>query len=245
MALIDNLVAYWKLDEASGNAIDAHGSNTLTDTNSVGTGTGVINSARDFESGSTQYCTIADNTDLSTGNIDFTFSFWINIESNNNYRNVLGKGSAWSQAGVEYHVWLNQDAGQRVVWEVGTDGFASLVNVTANNAGNLSTGTWYFVVVWHDSVANEIGISVNDGTPDTTAHSAGVWDSDKAFSIGNMGSTGGGQTWDGLIDEVGFWKRVLTSGERTQLYNGGAGLAYPFASGAVICHLVAGGSLLW
>ena len=34
---------------------------------------------------------------------------------------------------------------------------------------------------------------------------------------------------DGLIDEVGLWRRVLTPAERTTLYNCGAGLTYPFA----------------
>ena len=32
-ALYTNLIAYWKLDEASGNRADSKGSNTLTDTN--------------------------------------------------------------------------------------------------------------------------------------------------------------------------------------------------------------------
>jgi hypothetical protein len=35
----------------------------------------------------------------------------------------------------------------------------------------------------------------------------------------------------GDIDEVGIWSRVLTSTEVTQLYNGGAGLQYPFTNG--------------
>jgi hypothetical protein len=32
----------------------------------------------------------------------------------------------------------------------------------------------------------------------------------------------------GLIDEVGIWSRALTGAEVTSLYNGGAGLQYPF-----------------
>ena len=33
---------------------------------------------------------------------------------------------------------------------------------------------------------------------------------------------------DGSVDELGLWNRVLTSGEMTNLWNGGAGLTYPF-----------------
>ncbi len=35
------------------------------------------------------------------------------------------------------------------------------------------------------------------------------------------------QYLNGALDEIGLWTRVLTSTEVTQLYNGGAGLAYP------------------
>jgi len=31
-----------------------------------------------------------------------------------------------------------------------------------------------------------------------------------------------------VIDEVGFWTRVLTEDERTALYNSGDGITYPF-----------------
>src|SRR5262245_27182846 len=42
-SLLDNLVSYWKLDEASGNAIDSVGTNTLTANNAPGTGAGIVN----------------------------------------------------------------------------------------------------------------------------------------------------------------------------------------------------------
>ena len=35
------------------------------------------------------------------------------------------------------------------------------------------------------------------------------------------------------IDALYFWNRAITSGEVTQLYNGGAGLQYPFAGQSV------------
>ena len=38
--------------------------------------------------------------------------------------------------------------------------------------------------------------------------------------------------YNGLIDEVGFWHKVLSQSEVTSLYNSGAGLAYPFSASA-------------
>ncbi len=52
------------------------------------------------------------------------------------------------------------------------------------------------------------------------------------------GSNKDGGTWDGLIDEVGFWKgRVLSGAERTELYNAGAGRDYAYIiAGAAAGH---------
>lgn len=36
------------------------------------------------------------------------------------------------------------------------------------------------------------------------------------------------QYFDGRIDEVGVWKRLLTSTERAQLWNSSVGRTYPF-----------------
>jgi hypothetical protein len=88
---------------------------------------------------------------------------------------------------------------------------------------------WYHIICWHDSVNNVIGISINDGTPDTAAHSTGSFDSTTDFVLGCAADLVG--FLNGSIDEVGFWKgRVLGSAERSELYNGGLGLAYPFAT---------------
>jgi hypothetical protein len=58
------------------------------------------------------------------------------------------------------------------------------------------------------------------------SHAGHVFDSTTAFQIGARGN--GGLPFDGLIDEMGFWKRVLNSDEHAALYNNGSGFAYPF-----------------
>lgn len=217
MALIDNLVSYWKLDEASGNRADSHGSNTLTENNTVGSAAGKIGNAADFEDATSGYLSHTDNTDLSCGDVDYTFSFWLNAETLNGsfgFPVVFSKGGTGDR---DYALYFNvgkpsfESAGQLIEW-----------------GSALSTGTWYHIICWHDATANEIGISVNDGTPATRGDGTAV-DSTGDFQLG--ASVSQGLYWDGLIDEFGFWKRVLTSGERTQLYNSGSGLAYPFSGG--------------
>jgi hypothetical protein len=97
-------------------------------------------------------------------------------------------------------------------------------------------------VAWHDSVGNTINIQVNNGTADSAAHNLGVFYGTAPFAIGARDAAAA-DYWDGLIDEVGFWKRVLTADERTTLYNGGNGLAYPFTVGGASSTRLIGGKL--
>src|ERR1041385_3310343 len=77
-SLLTSLVASWKFDESSGNAADATGrSNTLTNNNTVTYNTGQLSNAAYFASASSQYFSIASNSDLTFGDIDFTWAAWI------------------------------------------------------------------------------------------------------------------------------------------------------------------------
>jgi hypothetical protein len=221
MALLDNLVSYWRLEESSGTRGDAHGGNSLTDNNSVGSAAGKLGSAAAFSSASNQYLSHADNADLSTGDIDFTFAAWVYLTDKSDTRAVLGKYSGTQDEYTLYYFATDD----RFVFEVNGTTF-----VEANSLGAPALNTWYHVVCWHDSVNNQLGIAVNAGSADTTAFSAGVNDSDGEFAVGRM-SGALGHYWDGRIDALGFWKRVLTAQERSDLYNAGNGLEHPFSSG--------------
>lgn len=232
MALIDNLISYWKLDESSGDAVDAHGSNTLTEhgTGGVGSAAGIINNARDFESADSDYFDHTDNADLSTGDIDFTFQAWVKLESKTSDWVVLAKWEFGTNK--EYRLGydsLNDWFDWRVRDASGNEGLC-------HAATGVSAATWYHIIVWHDSVNNEVGIAINAGTAVTSSYSFGCQDSTAAFRLGSE-EGGAADFYDGLIDEVGFWKRVLTSGERTSLYNGGAGFAYPFSTGGGVSNI--------
>jgi hypothetical protein len=225
MALTDNLIAYWKLDETSGNAADSVGSNTLTDNNTVGTAAGKVGTCRDFESSSTEFLSITDNADLSFGNEDFTITGWINFESLGVRWFPFGKVSG--AGATEYYVDYDSSS-TRVRFAVGNG--STVGTVSATNLGAPSTATWYFVVAWHDATANTVNIQVNNGTPNSASFSDGCADLGGGFSIGKGGDFG--TYYDGLVDEVGIWGRVLTSDERTALYNSGNGTTYPFGGGS-------------
>jgi hypothetical protein len=228
MALTDGLISYWRLDESSGSRADSHGGNALAENGGVGSAAGKIGSAADFD-GANDYLSRADNADLSTGNIDFTLQAWVQLGSKSAGRAIVSKLNS-SGTSSEYTL-LYDSADDRFEFRITGNGVAWQGTVTANAFGSPSAGTWYLLHAWHDSVNDEIGIAVNAGTPDTASYASGGTDTASPFNVGSYGG-GAGDFFDGLIDEVAFWKRVLSGAERAELYNSGSGLAYPFTAGA-------------
>jgi hypothetical protein len=224
MALTDNLISFWELEEASGTRVDAVTAtgNDLTDHNTVGSTTGKVGNAAVFVEADQHYLSHVDNASLSTGDIDFSFSAWIyltDLSPTEPFLDVVCKSNGTT---YEYELaWTK--ATNRVSFYVEGPSFVN-ATVIASNFGNLSAATWYHVVAWHDSVNDIIGIRINDSQTNTVSYSSGSKDTSYTFC---MSSTNGGFAfWNGRIDQVGFWKKVLSAGEITQLYNGGAGLSY-------------------
>lgn len=222
--LMSGAVAYWKLDEVSGTRYDVVGENDLTDVNSVGSTQGKIALCADFVASNSECLNIASNAALQVGNINFTFGAWVNLRSKPSFAYVLSKRNAPTVR--EYFIDYVSSS-DRFRFGVSADG-TNNVTVTANNFGSPSLNTWYYIMAWHDADSDTINISVNNGTPNSTAHSTGVFTGAGNFTLG-AGDNTPTLFWDGYLDEVGFWKRLFTSSERAQLYNQGNGLTYPFA----------------
>jgi hypothetical protein len=216
MALADGLISYWALDEASGNATDSHDENTLTDNNSVGSTTGKIGGCRSF-SGS-NYLSRASNSTLQTGDIDFTVTGWFNPNSVTSNYGIVSKGHGQNFLIFQPTSILRFD----LALTTGSIAVSTPVS-------SVSASTWHFFAAWHDAVNNQVGIQLNGTayTASTSLPARGV--ENNPFYIGAY--TFVDFRFSGLIDEVGFWKRVLTSQERSDLYNSGNGLSYADITG--------------
>jgi hypothetical protein len=224
------LISWWSLDETSGTRADSHGTNDLTDVNTVGYASGKISNAGDFEADNNESLYIASNSDVTTGNIDFTFCGWVYFES------LTGAGTGKVVAGKydtalgrEWLLYVEDASGgaENFYFAVSQDGSGITDSVFMDP--DPVVDTWYFVVCWHDSVNNTINLQINNGTPISKSYSAGVATSSARFALGALLSNNSPYApyaMDGLIDEASFWKRVLTSDERTWLYNSGNGRGY-------------------
>lgn len=239
--LSTNLISLWHLDEASGDATDSWGSNTLTGNASPGSTAGKFSNCRTFTSGSSQYFSKASNASLITGNIDFTFSGWVylsSVPSNNDAYSLFTKDSDSPASSRDYTIdFFRNDsspsAGGFRFYLNGGGGGAPIVST--GYTGYSTTGQWYHLIAWHDAAADTINIQV-DGTVFTANTSGTVPQTGSGqFRLGARQYTGFNNPLNGRLDEVAFWKRKLTTTERAYLFNSGAGnlvtdLAPPSAS---------------
>ena len=230
--LTASLVSYWKLDEASGTRNDSHGTNHLTDNASNISGiAGKISNGADF-SGSggqstTQFLTRASNSTLQAGNIDYTFTSWFKFDANppgGLHRAIFSKDDANTKR--DYALLWEQST-NKLVFLIGA-GTSSVEACYATTFGAPTTGVWYFCVCGYNAATHKAFIQVNNGAVDETTIILTPGVTTNAFCIGAESFVNFRIPMDGLIDEVGYWKRLLTAGEKTTLYNSGAGLTYPF-----------------
>lgn len=228
MSLLTNLVAYWKLDEASGaTRVDAHATFDLTDNNTVGAAAGKINDAASFNG--FPWLSRASSAEFQPGDTSFSFSAWVKLTDKTNTRAVLGKSNSPNE---EYFLSYDTSADRLQFWVYSA---ATYNAVNADTLGSPSSGTWYFIACGYDAAANECWISVNDGTVDTLGSVAsGPTGSTEPFRVGAYNDSNGAIMMNGLIDEVGYWSRRLTAQEITDLYNGGAGLSYDSFGGPAV-----------
>jgi hypothetical protein len=220
-SLLTDLVAYWKLDDVTW--LDSVGSANLTNNSGVAVGLPKLGAGSAQFDGS-NYLSLANRSEVQiTG--DFTIACWVRFGTINSTRQMIA--SKDNLGAREYTLFLDLDNAIR--WNVNAGTIIS-TEWTATAIAN----TWYFVVATYRASDYRISLSVNAGTPVTTTGSSTVVTTASQFEIGARQYAGIEDyvSNSSRIDEVGIWKRVLTDGsggEVQQLYNGGAGLTYPFA----------------
>lgn len=207
-SLLGGLAAYYPLS----NVLDS-GPNglTLTNNNSVTFATGKVGNAASLVAASSQYLSLASNANVQIGGGSFTLAGWF-------YANATGLGSLFGKQ-VTYHLFTRST---QIEFRVFDGSFW-----TATKVYTQAATTWYFLTAWYDSATRVASVDINNsGSPATVTTGTTLTDDGTAFAIG-LNVSGFGYL-NGLADEVGLWKRVLTPTERTALYNAGAGRTHPF-----------------
>lgn len=215
-----DLVAYWKMEETSGNILDAHGSFDLSPKNGATLGaTGKNGNAVDFDGvNDALEIASASSSDLSiTG--AFTVSAWFKVDT--------------VDTTVQFIV-AKFKTGGSIQYGLRIDGTSDLVEcfmssngsttTLAASSGAISTGTWYHVLgCYNPSTAIQIyldGVMVGENT---TSIPASVAAGTALFRMGDR--DGGNRAFDGIIDEVAIWDAFRPE-LASELYRNGSGRFY-------------------
>ena len=219
MALTDNIVAYWKLDESSGDAADSVNSNTGVNT-SVTYGAGKLNNGAIFNGSA--YFTVTDNATLEPTS-DISFGGWVNITSTASYQMMFAKG---------------ENAGDTRSYEMRCYSTTTQIEIQMRvNGGSytqarstiaIGTGVWAHVIFTRTGTTQKIYIN---GVADVLAtDTTGAGNIDYSTDDLWIGQRNGAYRFNGKLDEIGIWSRTLTAHEVSQLYNGNLGSQYTFTS---------------
>lgn len=230
MALTDNLVSYWQMAEASGNALDSHGSSPLTLVGTAASVAGKLGNARNLSAAVPPDHGFTRQNFFPGGDYDYTIGGWFYFTSVSGTRTLIGYGSDQSGDG---HYALNARSSTQKFSFVAYNAAGAATTITADLPTPVATGQWYFVLGWHDEVAGTINIQVNNGTVYSAAFVQTHKTGNGWFTVGGEDDSSPGtlsQDMLGYVDDCFVLTRVLTSDERTQIYGAGSGLAWPWPS---------------
>lgn len=215
MSLVDNLVAGWKLDESSGNAADVLSIVTLSNINSVTYGAGIINNGVQPRNSGKKYLSASHNSVFNFGTGDFSISFWAKLldTSLNSTENLIRhySGGGWV-------VQFKSTNRQIYFFATSTGPATSVTNAIPNDTD------WHHYVFTRTGGVAKIYVDGVDKTNSGTVGTGSV-NVTTPFYIGSNGTSEG---FDGTVDEVYLWNRLLSGAEVLELYNSGAGKQYPF-----------------
>lgn len=190
-----------------------------------------ISRAANFYRNYNHYLSIPDNPSISLGSDqDFSIALWVNFRSKDGWwgQSFISKDDGTGRGEpIEYSLGYSSRL-DRIRFSVGNGSYFGSVN--ADSIGSPEVGKWYFVVAWHDSEKDTLNIQVNNGAIDSIQWTGGTIDLSNPLLVGsgyrNIQNSSEKFYFDGSLQAISFWKKVLTSEERSSLYNSGNGKLY-------------------
>ena len=209
--LTTDLIAYYKLDETTGTtAYDSLGDYNGTNTNVTINQTGIINKAYNYSSSNSANTNLGNS--LTHADL-LTVSMWFKTSTEDVYQLLLAKDNGTSN--LDYQITITNS--NKIALNVGSN------SNPAYSDDIVTDGNWHNVVAIIDGSTTKLYLD-NILQTDTGAVYSGTGGSN--LLIGNRDDFFA--NFEGEIDEIGIWSRVLTPTEISEIYNSGHGLTYPF-----------------
>jgi hypothetical protein len=225
VALTTNLVSYWKLDETSGSsAADAVGGNSGTlKSNTSFTTNGKINGGVTLTTSNPNGIDVGTPASLDLTQYPLSISAWIKTTA---VSPIFVSSTHTASTYYRYDLSLGRNVnGKPDITYVNSSG----TEYTLNGPNTVNDGAWHHIV-GTISATGAMKLYVDGSLVASGLTATGTLLTGKKFTLGDNWPLDGSSSLNGTLDEVGVWSRELTATEVTTLYNGGAGLQYPFAT---------------
>jgi hypothetical protein len=223
----NGIVAYWRMDDTGYPITDATGNgHTLSVIDSFNLNqAGKINASIGSTIYSGAYGSPNSSDYILGAGISFTVAGWFQANANPDGGPWL---SLWTGGNESWYMGASASSANPALTVVNLAG--SAVSIT-NTFSIPAVGTWTYLAFGYDNAASNIWMQVNGGARNTaTCAGARSVGSGNIWFGGGKGASSFLQGPASLYDEVGFWKRTLTTLEVTNLYNDNFGVSYPFTT---------------
>lgn len=221
-SLLTGLVAYWKFEEASGNARadwTGRGNTLAEDGGAVARTTGVKSFATVLASG---FLSRANTADVQLGNFDFTLAAWFQMASDHVARTCIFMGKFLFGGERGYRFQCVDD---------GTIRFIACANGTDytehNSDATYSNTAWNLAVVRYNATTDALRVYLN-GVEKSFVWADGIFATPSIKFCVGADTDGAGNQSNHTQDESAIWTRYLTDQEVAAFYNGGLGTTPPF-----------------
>ena len=216
-----SMIAYWKLDEISGNRYIDHynGNDGQAGTNAPIPIVGKINGGQQFD-GVNDEINVAASTDFDFGaNENFSIEFWMKYSGSIQDVNVIiGRDDAATQL----HWWIGLIGAESNIAFYLTSKTGQQYNVIGTTG--LNDGNWHHITAVRDADANQIKIYADGKLEGSAAatYSNGFDSPTTNLNIGWL-NLDDGYHYNGALDEVAMYRSVLDTTTIQRHYFGGIG----------------------
>jgi len=217
-SLLTGLLSWYKFNETSGSVRNNSIADdlALTDNNTVSkTTVGLVENGASFIDANNEYLSIASGSANTMGNAEsFSLSLWLKLTSTSSNQDIA---EMWESGQRKFNL-MYYAGGTNLRYYTSTNGSSS--NYVTSGLTTISSATWYNIIITGSGSERRLYLNNSDVTTGTAG--AGVNSSStSSFAVGGAGSLGG------VVSELAYWTKVLSSDERASIYNSGAGITYP------------------
>ena len=212
MALADNIIAYYKLDDTA----DSVGSYTLTNTGSCTFVAGYSGNAVSVPSGTNKFLGRTDTLGI-TANGAFSVRMLVKWASETTTDREIFQLYRSTASGSLYRGLYEYNGGSRRVRFFRIGSGASFLD----NSGNIADNAWHQIIYTYDGTNQTLYLDAEAAVTNTN-----TGNTDAGATLMNLGGGATNQSLNGLMDETAFWDREITSTEVAELWNSGTPLDY-------------------